>query len=147
MAFPITRRNGQPVTCLAAANNATWKEAFPQPLLLQKKEKNVLGYPKAQYWDPIIFTIEFPEVIHDHPCPAKDNHPCKPNLNSDSSHCGSICTYADNSTYSTSEGDSHTLSEKISTKLTVMADFLSSSKPKVNDENTHTILLTTSQMR
>ena len=95
----------------------------------------------------LIFKNEFPEVIHAHPLTAKDSHPWKQRLNIDCMDCGSICTYADDRTYSTSEENQQTLSEKVSNKFTVMAKFLSSSKLKVNDNKTHTLLLTTAQMR
>ena len=108
------------------------------------------GVPQGSILGPLlylIFTNEFPEVIHNHPCTARDSLPWRPKLNSDCTVCGSICTYADDSTYSTSEGDPQSLSEKLSNKFPVMADFLNSSKLKVNDDKTHTILLTTAQMR
>ena len=76
----------------------------------------------------------------------KDTQPWTPNLNKDCKKCGAICIYADDSTYSTSEADPDRLAQKISSKYTVMANFLSSSKLKVNDDKTHSLLLTTAQM-
>ena len=55
--------------------------------------------------------------------------------------CGSSFRNADNS-FSTSE-----TSQKISQGYDRMAEFLSSSGMKVNDEKTHSIILTTTRMR
>ena len=56
-------------------------------------------------------------------------------------------TQAFDSTYSTSKDTPEELAETISEKYTIMSNYLSSSGLKVNDDKTHTMLLTTSQMR
>ena len=73
-------------------------------------------------------------------CPSgpdcNEEKPLKPRINQKCKQCGSIITYA-----------TELLAEKISQKYDLMASFLTSSKLKVNDDKTHTMLLSTSQMR
>ena len=61
--------------------------------------------------------------------------------------CGGVCCYADDSTYSAAGSDQDELSEKLSHKYTVMADFLTLNKLKVNDDKTHLLVMSTWQKR
>ena len=61
--------------------------------------------------------------------------------------CGGVCCYADDSTFFVRDKDPDRLSEKLSRKYKVMADFLTDNKLKVNDEKTHLIVMTTRQKR
>ena len=61
--------------------------------------------------------------------------------------CGSLVCYADDSTYSTSDPDPEVLATKLSETYKIMADFLGFNCLKVNDDNTHTLVMTTSQLR
>ena len=55
--------------------------------------------------------------------------------------------YADDSTYTASDTDQVRLSEKLSEKFEVMADYLTANRLKVNSDKTHLIVMTTQQNR
>ena len=105
--------------------------------------------PQGSILGPIyytIFTNELPQVIHQHDCPAQD----EPDANIftiQCNECGGLCCYADDSTYTVRGKDPAVLSEKLSSKYKVMADFLTDNKLKVNDDKTHLLVMTTRQKR
>ena len=68
-------------------------------------------------------------------------------LHTNCQSCGSIVIFADDSTYSTSNKDQHRLGEKLSDSYRKMSNYLTSSGLKVNEDKTHTMLLTTEKMR
>ena len=61
--------------------------------------------------------------------------------------CGGVCCFADDSTYTATGNDQVELSEKLSQKYSVLADFLTANKLKVNDEKTHLLVMSTRQKR
>ena len=61
--------------------------------------------------------------------------------------CGGLCYYADDSTYTVQGKDPQQLTDKLSKKYNVMADFLTDNKLKVNDDKTHMLVMTTWQKR
>ena len=61
--------------------------------------------------------------------------------------CGSISCYADDTTYSCTGSDLVELSDQLSSKYSVMSDFLISNKLKLNDDKTHLMVMSTSQAR
>ena len=101
----------------------------------------------------ILFTNEFPEVLHDSSCPNKRERNLDRRTNwsiniADTCYtCGSIVIYADDSTFSTSDDDAEGVAEKISNGFSKMSDFLTSSSLKVNKDKTHSLILTTFSMR
>ena len=107
------------------------------------------GVPQGSILGPIyytIFTNELPQVVHEADCPLHDD------LDADlftiqCQGCGGICCYADDSTYTVRGADPKTLTEKLTKKYKVVADFLTDNKLKVNDDKTHLLVLTTRQKR
>ena len=61
--------------------------------------------------------------------------------------CGGVTVYADDSTYTISDKDPNELSDKLSSKFEVMADFLTANKLKVNSDKTHLVVMCTDQRR
>ena len=58
-----------------------------------------------------------------------------------------MCCYADDSTYTVRGQSPRELSEKLTEKYKVMADYLTDNKLKVNDDKTHLLVMTTRQKR
>ena len=61
--------------------------------------------------------------------------------------CGGLVNYADDSSSSTSDCDVGELGTSMKLQYSDVASFLTSSLLQVNDSKTHTMLLTTAQMR
>ena len=61
--------------------------------------------------------------------------------------CGSVGSYADDTTYSCSGSNSATLSNQLSGKFSIMSDFLVSNKLKLNDDKSHLMVMATQQSR
>ena len=61
--------------------------------------------------------------------------------------CGGVTVYADDSTFTISDKDPNILSDKLSRKFEVMADFLTANKLKVNSDKTHLVVMCTDQRR
>ena len=88
-------------------------------------------------------------MIHKNMCLNKQKELVKggPDMGTGCWECGSLVCYADDSTYSTSDPDPEVLATKLSETYKIMADFLGSNCLKVNDDKTHTLVMTTSQLR
>ena len=61
--------------------------------------------------------------------------------------CGTLVNYADDSSSSNSDGDIIELAISLKLQYSSVSSFLNSSRLQVNDSKTHTMLLTTAQLR
>ena len=92
-----------------------------------------------------IFTNELPEVVHNHDPQHSNDHAARKFFNVHCDPCGSICCFADDSTFSISDKDPVKLQHDINSKYKDIANYMAMNKLFLNSEKTHLLVITSAQ--
>ena len=93
-----------------------------------------------------LFTCDFPEVVHQANCPQNIENNIVTNRTM-CAECGGLVCFADDSTYTATAKNEQDLSEKLSEKFQVMAEYLTENRLCINTDKTHMMVLCTEQKR
>ena len=115
------------------------------------------GVPQGSILGPLLYTLftnELPEVIHDHhpqqhqqAAGLQEDEGAGPLFHIEDSDNGSICCYADDTTLSCTEYSPQALTNKLSEKYKIIAEFMRNNMLKLNDDKTHLLVMDTGQSK
>ena len=121
---------------------------------LSKILPNTTGVPQGSILGPLLYTLftnELPEVIHEQL--AQSGHQVGqeeqgwPVYHLGEAENGSICCYADDTTLTCTDLKPAALTQKLSEKYKIIAEYMRNNQLKLNDDKTHLVVMDTGQSR
>ena len=103
------------------------------------------GVPQGSILGPLlntIYTLDFPEVVHQEDCPHKHQENLV-KFCTMCTECGGLCCYADDSTYILSAKSTEELSTQLEMKFKVMSNYLAENRLCINSDKTHLLSMST----
>ena len=124
-----------------------WIESYlkdrKQTVCIEGKLSKVLsvttGVPQGSILGPLLYTIftnELPEIVHNHV--GHLSH-----FQSSCNMCGSLCCYADDSSFSFSSQSIETIQDQLHLKYRDVSEYMVNNRLKLNSDKTHLMLLGT----